>query len=68
MSTITTMENIIAEHDNAVCSDEEVDIQEEPKFSEVSSEFDLSQDTEPTSDFPESELTSDEEEPQFPTI
>ena len=62
------MEDIIVEHDNAVCSDEEVDVEEEPRFSEASSEFDLCPDTEPISDFPESELTSDEEEPQFPTM
>ena len=37
MSKITSMESIIAAHDEAACSDEEVDVEEEPLFSEASS-------------------------------
>ena len=38
MSTITSMENIIAEHDKTLNSDEEVDIEEEPQFPDASYE------------------------------
>ena len=36
MSTITSMENIIAEHDKTLNSDEEVDIEEEPQMRHMS--------------------------------
>ena len=38
MSTITSMENIIAEHDKTLNSDEEVDIEEDSQFSDASYE------------------------------
>ena len=67
MSTITSMENIIAEHET-LNSDEEVDIEEEPQFSEASFEHDVYPDTESnSSDLSESELSSDDEESQLPT-
>ena len=47
ISTITSMENI-AEHET-LNSDEEVDIEEEPQFSEASSEHDVYPDTESNS-------------------
>ena len=66
MSTITSMENIIAEHET-LDSDEEVDI-EVPQFSEASSEHDVYPDTESNcSDLSESELSSNDEESQLPT-
>jgi len=62
------MESIIATHDEAACSDEEMDV-EEPFFSEASSssehDCDLYQGTESNSDLSES---SDEEEPEVPTM
>ena len=61
------MENIIAEHET-LDSDEEVDIEEEPQFSEASSEHYVYPDTEyNSSDLSESELSSDDEESQLPT-
>ena len=62
MSTITSIENIIAEHET-LDSDEEVDIEEEPQFSEALSERDVYPDTESnSSDLSESELSSDDED------
>ena len=65
------MESIIAAHDEAACSDEEVDVEEEPLFSEASSSskngHDLYQRTGSNSDLSESESSSDEEEPEVPT-
>ena len=61
MSTITSMENIIAEHET-LDSDEEVDT-EEPQFSKASSEHGVYPDTESNS----SDLSSDDEESQLPT-
>ena len=69
ISTITSMENIIAEHEETrPGSDEEVDIEEEPQFSEASSELDMYPNTESNSDLYESELSSDDEEQQLPTM
>ena len=44
MSIIISMENIIAEHETL--DSDEVDIEEEPQFSEASSEHDVYPDTE----------------------
>ena len=68
MSTITSMENIIAEHDKTLNSDKEVDIEEEPQFSDVSHEHDMFQYPESNSDLSESELSSDDEEPELATV
>ena len=67
MSTITSMENIVAEHET-LDNDEEVDIEKEPQFPEASSERDVYPDTKSnSSDLFESELSSDDEESQLPT-
>jgi hypothetical protein len=73
MSTITSMENIIVEHEEArMASDDEVDaevdIEEEPQFSEASSEHDMYANPESNSDEYPSESSSDDEEPELPTM
>ena len=68
MSTITSMENIIAKHDKTLNSDEEEDIEEEPQFSDASYEHDMFQYPESNSNLSECELSSDDEEPEIATL
>ena len=69
MSTITSMDNVITEHDRSIDSDEKLDVEErEPQFSDASSEHDMFQCPESNSDLSESELSSDDKEPRLPTL
>ncbi|CAB4014693.1 THAP domain-containing 10 [Paramuricea clavata] len=73
MAKVAAMEEKL-EDETFVSSDEEMDIEEEPDYSEVSSpEHSLASGTEsaPEADLSESDLSSDDEEPQnklFPTV
>jgi hypothetical protein len=67
MNRITSMEKIIVDNESIPSSDEEMEIEEEPHFSEASSpEYNLFPDTESNKDLSESELSSDDEEVEEP--
>jgi hypothetical protein len=67
MDRITSMEKIIVDNESIPSSDEEMEIEEEPQFSEDSSpEYNLLPDTESNKDLSESELSSDDEEVEEP--